>query len=51
MFDIKLHGFPGGIHVDAGAEDVDPGEAVAVDVQDHVLEQERLSRARRSKDH
>ena len=42
LLDIQLHGVPGGIHVDARAEDVDPGEAVAVDVQDHVLEQDRL---------
>ena len=45
LLDIQLHGVPGSIHVNTRAEDVDPGEAVAVDVQDHVLEQDRLSRA------
>ena len=41
LLDIQLHGVPSGIHLDAGAEDLDPGEAVAVDVQDHVLKQDR----------
>ena len=42
LLNIQLHGVPSGIHVNTRAEDVDPGEAVAVDVQDHILEQDRL---------
>ena len=42
LLGIQLHGTPGGIHVDAGAEDVGLGEAVAVDVQEHVLQQDGL---------
>ena len=51
LLDIQLHGVPGGVHVNTRAEDVDPGEAVAVDVQDHVLEQDSLPTTRRSKDY
>ena len=44
MFDRR----PGRIHINGGAKDIDPTEAVLVDVQDHVLKQNCFATARGS---
>ena len=50
LLDVVLHRSPRRIYRDTGAENEDPQEAIAIDVEDHVLQQHRLARARGAQD-
>ena len=44
FFFVLLHRLPGHVHIDGRTEDVNATEAIPVNIQDHVLEEDGLPR-------